>query len=1117
MSTVIELTPELEVLPGYRLIRKLGAGGYGEVWLCDAPGGLRKAIKFVYGTVDDDRASAELRSLNRIREVKHPFILSLERIEILDGRVLIVTELAESSLYDQYQAYLHEGLPGIPQNKLLGYMRDTAEALDFLAIKHDLQHLDIKPANLLLVADRIKVADFGVVKNISDKNISCVGGLTPCYAAPEIFDGRAGRHSDQYSLAIVYYELLTGKLPFNGSTMAQLASQHLYSEPCLDAVPEQQRIVLARALAKEASYRYPTCSEFIEYLQSACHDDAVAEVSSDPSPEENATIRRANALRRRAGAQFNKIPGKSSTVVIPKKPIKNLPRLPDSNQGSWQHARRLFIGLGGTGCQIISQLRDYFAESDVPDDNTKWLMIDSNSDEMAACLQSSKKTFSQSEKLTLPLRDPSYYRDIDGNKFASISRRWLYNIPRGFNTGGARPLGQVALLDNQRLAGNVLTDVITDCLKDYGENDTDHGTTNHEAEPIPRIYLFTSAHGGTGSAWFCDIGFGIRNILAELNISDYRLIGITTAAPGGRDRRDLIPSAAAKSFLIELAHYFKTSNEYHGLCESPFYGSELDPSLRKPPVDCVYCIPSTQLESRNDLRIAVQSIAQMITLDSSTSLGQTLDQARSESQSKSGSSRTPWLRTIAFKPCPIESKDKVAEIVQTCIGEYCRKWFPQSEKRKRLVSPSPSQGQQSDLARTTEVFLECEEFMEELSEQLASLISDMSFTPEGWLHSCGNALKATYPQSTDLFREPTLPIAKHLVKDIFKRCFSAGRDSKIPCKIVVGLLTGVHLQALKLEETLLKSRAKHEHDLEGLGLIGSNQASNPAKTTQPKKQTTAPSQIDNVSRKLRIIIARYTCAIQILQQTIQLMDEPLQAYRRRLSKLQNAWSFWPSILPNQNVISHLRNSSPETVGTQIAEVIQKTREHISESFRWLSTQFVLGEEDSGAMTGSANPELMKHFKESANFALDFPPLLATLENTLKEEHADLIDGKLEQVWFQHTAGQSIRQIVRELENPLGDGGAARRIYMATPVGQAATLCDGNWREQMDIPISIISAPVDEKIVAVELEQLDLSDICRRFWGSSQQLNSLVERMYSRTDMEWEPLETASPTPLEDEN
>ena len=70
-----------EPIPGYVLREKLGAGGYGEVWLADAPGGLKKAIKFVHGNIDEDRASNELKSLQRIRQVNHPFILSLERIK----------------------------------------------------------------------------------------------------------------------------------------------------------------------------------------------------------------------------------------------------------------------------------------------------------------------------------------------------------------------------------------------------------------------------------------------------------------------------------------------------------------------------------------------------------------------------------------------------------------------------------------------------------------------------------------------------------------------------------------------------------------------------------------------------------------------------------------------------------------------------------------------------------------------------------------------------------------------------------------------------------------------------------------------------------------------------
>ncbi len=80
---------------------------------------------------------------------------------------------------------------------------------------------------------RIKVADFGLVKDLQDVNCSIISGLTPVYAAPELFDGRPNNHSDQYSLAIVYQEMLTGALPYEGRTTAQLAAQHLHSRPRL--------------------------------------------------------------------------------------------------------------------------------------------------------------------------------------------------------------------------------------------------------------------------------------------------------------------------------------------------------------------------------------------------------------------------------------------------------------------------------------------------------------------------------------------------------------------------------------------------------------------------------------------------------------------------------------------------------------------------------------------------------------------------------------------------------------------------------------------------------------------------------------------------------------------
>jgi serine/threonine protein kinase len=272
-----------EPIPGYRLIEPLGSGGFGEVWKCEAPGGLFKAIKFVHGdrdSLDGNSAEAEqeLRALQHVKAIRHPFLLSMERVEVVDGDLVIVMELADKSLHDLLTERRAAGQTGIDRAELLRYLEEAAEVLDLMNQEYGLQHLDIKPRNLFLVGRHVKVADFGLVNSLSELHAEGGAGLphpavTPLYASPETFRGKITLYSDQYSLAISYQEMLTGTFPFAGKNSRQLAMMHLTAEPDLSALPEADRAAVARALAKEPRDRFGCCFDFVRALHAAASVD----------------------------------------------------------------------------------------------------------------------------------------------------------------------------------------------------------------------------------------------------------------------------------------------------------------------------------------------------------------------------------------------------------------------------------------------------------------------------------------------------------------------------------------------------------------------------------------------------------------------------------------------------------------------------------------------------------------------------------------------------------------------------------------------------------------------------------------------------------------------------
>jgi len=562
LTPAVGPTAQNEPIPGYVLKARLGSGGYGEVWEAEVPGGLRKAVKFIYGRLDESRAQSELKSLNRIKEVRHPFLLSIERIEIVDGRLLIVTELAQGCLKIRFDECRQAGLAGIPRDELLGYIRDAADALDFIHDRHGLQHLDIKPENLLMIGNHVKVADFGLLKDLGE-SMSSVGGLTALYCPPEALNGRPSRHSDQYSLAIVYQEMLSGQLPFGGRTAAQLAAQHLHSPPLLAVLPPSDQPVVARALSKIPDQRFASCRAFADALVQ--HEDTRPSSVRRAMPSGRRFIPSSRAARTEplnslvpSNADASGASDAAGSVRTAEAEIRDLPPI-DLAAAAIRYRPTVFIGVGGTAGRILSQLQSrlraaYGDPAAVP--ALQMLLLDTDAKELAATIfKRGDGSIPAQSTLAIPLRAPKDYRPDSKRMLEWLSRRWLYNIPRSLQTEGLRPLGRLAFVDHcSKILARLRIMLQTAASEDAVEQSRQTAGLDFSNEP-PTVFVIASLSGGTGSGIALDLGYAVRKVLCDLGLPDQRVYGILTHSTSRKASSRDLAVANTLACLQELRHF----------------------------------------------------------------------------------------------------------------------------------------------------------------------------------------------------------------------------------------------------------------------------------------------------------------------------------------------------------------------------------------------------------------------------------------------------------------------------------------------------------------------------------------------------------------------------------
>ena len=503
------------------------------------------------------------------------------------------------------------------------------------------------------------------------------------YATPEAFDGRVSRYSDQYSLAIVYQEMLTGVRPFPGTTLMQLMAQHVNSPPLLTPLPGNDRTAIGKALSKAPEHRFPSCLKMVDALLAGGRDGEAPPAAppprlapreqEQPQVEAGAASGPTDTSAGLGVPTVAKAPTPSGRGVESAAGTGRPPAVEAAAGGKSGLRPTLFLGIGGLAAATLRRLKKRFrarygdpAEAPI----FRFLQVDVDREDLRRARQGdAAECLDVAETLLTPLHLPEHYRTESKNLLRWLNRRWLYGIPRSLLTEGLRPLGRLALVDNAAEVLSHVRDLLGQITDAAAVEKTAHVTGAGIRDTTPRVFVLASIAGGSGGGMVMDMAYAVRQALQELGLSVRGLCGILLYATSLKPEDQEMARVNAYAALSELAHFSRADAAYPG---DPDSG--LAPGARGcGPFEETYLFHLGEQLGAAESEAATEKLAEYLFLDSSPNGGAFLDEYRRQTHA---APRDPFtLRTFGLSRVGTEGERPLDLAAKQLCFRLAVKWL----------------------------------------------------------------------------------------------------------------------------------------------------------------------------------------------------------------------------------------------------------------------------------------------------------------------------------------------------------------------------------------------------------------------------------------------------------